>query len=194
MLDLGRVAHPLDPAELFGVALPLEVELGVGKGRFLVERAAALPGVGFLGVERSRKYLEMTAARVARHALTNVRLARTTAEDLLYRCLAGASVAAVHVYFPDPWPKKRHQKRRLLREANLTRIAEVLVPGGLLLVKTDHDEYAAAIRAALAGVPRLVAIDGAAVLAGLPATHYELRFDREGRPVHTFVLQCRGGP
>ncbi len=189
VLDLGRVVRPLVAAELFGVPLPLEIELGVGKGRFLLERAAGAPQIGFLGVERTRKYLTMAAAHVARARLANVRLARTTAEDLLFRCLGDASVRAVHVYFPDPWPKKRHQKRRMLGPGNIARIADVLVPGGMLLIKTDHDAYAAAIREALATEPRLVAVDGDTVFAGLPATHYELRYALEGRAVHAFALR-----
>jgi len=188
-LDLGRVGRPLVPAELFGAPMPLEVELGTGKGRFLLERAASAPQVGFLGVERCRKYLTMAAERVARQALANVRLARTTAEDLLFRCLGDASVQTVHVYFPDPWPKKRHLKRRLLGRANLARIADVLVPGGMLLIKTDHAGYAEAIREALALEPRLVAVGGEEPFAGLPPTHYELKFAREGRTVHAFALR-----
>ncbi len=189
VLDLGRVGRPLDPRELFGAGLPLEVELGAGNGRFLLERAAVTPECGFLGVERSRKYLMMTAERIARQGLANVRLARTTAEDLLFRCLGDASVRTVHVYFPDPWPKKRHLKRRLLSRANVGRIAEVLVPGGRLLIKTDHDGYAAAVAEVLAGEPRLVAVAAEEAFAGLPPTHYELRFAREGRPVHAFAVR-----
>jgi len=188
-LDLGLVGRPLDARELFGAPLPLEIELGAGKGRFLLERAAAAPETGFVGVERCRKYASMIAERVARTSLANVRIVRTTAEDLLFRCLGDASVQAVHVYFPDPWPKKRHLKRRLLGPANVARVAEVLVPGGRLLIKTDHEGYAAAIAEVLAGEPRLAAVDAAEAFAGLPPTHYELKFAREGRTVHAFALR-----
>jgi tRNA (guanine-N7-)-methyltransferase len=189
IVDLDRVGRPLSSEVLFGEAMPLEVELGTGKGRFLAERAAAAPTTGFLGVERCRKYLTMTATRLARFALPNVRVVRTTAEDLLFRCLADASVAAIHVYFPDPWPKKRHLKRRLLGPANVGRAAEVLRPGGMLLVKTDHEGYAAAIREVLAAEPRLAPVDPGSAFAGLPATHYELKFASEGRAVHAFALR-----
>jgi tRNA (guanine-N7-)-methyltransferase len=188
-LDLGLVGRPLDARELFGSPLPLEIELGAGKGRFLLERAAAAPETGFIGVERCRKYASMIAERVARTSLANVRIVRTTAEDLLFRCLGDASVQAVHVYFPDPWPKKRHLKRRLFGATNVARIAEVLVPGGRLLVKTDHEGYAAVIAEVLAGEPRLAQVDSAEAFAGLPPTHYELKFAREGRAVHAFARQ-----
>ena len=189
LLDLGSVRRPLAAAELFGRALPLEVELGVGKGRFLIERAAAHPDAGFLGVERCPRYATMTAARATRRGLANLRVVRTTAEDLLFRCLGEASVAAVHVYFPDPWPKKRHLKRRLLTRANLERIAQVLLPGGLLRIKTDHAGYAATIAETLAAVPGLAAVEVGEAFAGIEPTHYELKFALEGRPVHAFALR-----
>lgn len=188
-LDLGRVRLPLDAVELFGVPMPIEVELGLGKGRFLVEWASTRPDTAFIGVERCQKYVTMAATRLMRRGLANVRVARTTAEDILFRCLGDASVAAVHVYFPDPWPKKRHLKRRLLTPANLDRIARVLVPGGVLRIRTDHAAYAEAIAAALSSVPSLVPTDTTAAFAGLPQTHYELKFALEGRSVHAFALR-----
>ena len=188
-LDLGRVGLPLDAVEVFGAPMPIEVELGLGKGRFLVEWASTRPDTAFIGVERCQKYVTMAATRLARRGLANVRVARTTAEDILFRCLGDASVAAVHVYFPDPWPKKRHLKRRLLTPANLERIARVLVPGGVLRIKTDHAAYAEAIAAALSSVPSLVPADTTAAFAGLPQTHYELKFALEGRSVHAFALR-----
>jgi tRNA (guanine-N7-)-methyltransferase len=188
-LDLGAVRLPLDPAELFGAHVPLEVELGLGKGLFLAEWAAARPGTGFVGVERCPKYVRIAATRLARRGLANVRVVRTTAEDMLFRCLGDGTAACVHVYFPDPWPKKRHLKRRLLTVANLERIAAVLAPGGLLRVKTDHPGYAEAIAAALAAVPALAPAPVAEAFADVPPTHYELKFAREGRPVAAFALR-----
>lgn len=187
-LDLGQVRRPLDARELFGAPLPLEVELGLGKGRFLIEQAASRPDTGFLGVERCPKYLTMAATRAARRGLGNIRLVRTTAEDMLFRCLGEGSVAAMHVYFPDPWPKKRHLKRRLLTRGNVERIAQVLAPGGLLRIKTDHADYAEAIGEVLAGVPSLTPVAVAEAFAGMEATHYELKFALEGRTVHAFAL------
>lgn len=188
-LDPGRVRLPLDPCELFGRQVPLEVELGLGKGRFLIEWAAGHPDGAFLGVERCQKYLLVAAARTARRGLTNVRLVRTTAEDMLFRCLADDSVAAVHVYFPDPWPKKRHFKRRLLSRSNLERIARVLIGGGVLRIKTDHEGYAEAIGDTLAAIPALAPVDPTVAFAGMPPTHYELKFAQEGRAVHAFALR-----
>ncbi len=189
LLDLAQVAVPFDASRLFGATVPIEVELGAGKGRFLLEWGAAHPEVGFLGVERARTYLEMAARRAARAGLTNVRFVHTTAEDLLFRRLATASVAAAHIYFPDPWPKRRHYKRRFFRSENVARLAEVLVPGGLLRVKTDHAGYAAVIAEVLAAETRLHPIAAAAAFAGIPPSNFEVKYAREGRPVHRFAFR-----
>jgi tRNA (guanine-N7-)-methyltransferase len=183
VLDLGSVGLPLSSREVFGRAVPLEVELGAGKGRFLLEWAAAHPEIGIVGAERVRTYLQMAALRGVRKGLSNVRLVHTTAEDLLFRCLCEGSVAAFHVYFPDPWPKKRHHKRRFFRPSNVARLAEVLEPGGLLRVKTDHEGYASVIVQVVAGEPRLVPVPGDEAFEGIPATGFEIKYAREGRPV-----------
>ena len=188
-LELADAELPLEAGRLFGAPVPLEVELGVGKGRFLLEWAAAHPQIGVVGVERARKYLEMAALRAARAGLANVRLVHTTAEDLLFRCLAPAGVAAVHVYFPDPWPKKRHHKRRFFRPENVARLAEVLAPGGLLRVKTDHAGYAGLIAEVLAAEPRLVAVAVAEAFEGVPTTNFEVKYAREERPVYRLAYR-----
>ena len=189
VLDLGSVSLPLSGREVFGTSVPLEVELGIGKGRFLLEWAAAHPEVGLIGVERVRKYLRIVASRVARRGLSNVKLVHTTAEDLLFRCLAEGSVSAVHVYFPDPWPKKRHQKRRFFRPSNAARLADVLAPEGLLRVKTDHDGYAAVIREVLASERRLAPLAAEGGFEGIPESHYEIKYGRESRKVYRFAFR-----
>jgi len=189
VLDLGSVTLPLASREVFGSAVPLEIELGVGKGLFLLDWAAAHPEIGLVGVERVRKYMQITARRAARKGLANVRLVHTTAEDLLFRCLAEGSLAAAHVYFPDPWPKKRHNKRRFFRPSNVTRLADVLAPGGLLRVKTDHEGYASVIREVLAGEPRLAPTAAEAAFGGIPETNFEIKYAREARPVHRFAYR-----
>lgn len=188
ILDLARASVPLDASALFGGARPLEIELGAGKGRFALEWATAHPGVGLVAVERARTYLEMAARGAARAGLANVRFVHTTAEDLIFRCLTPSSIAAAHVYFPDPWPKKRHHKRRFFRGGNIARLAEVLTPGGLLRVKTDHQEYAEVIAATLAAEPRLRPVAPEAAFAEVPASNFEIKYASEGRPVHRFAL------
>jgi len=135
-----------------------------------------------VGAERVRTYLKMAALRGMRKGLANVRLVHTTAEDLLFRCLGEGSVAAFHVYFPDPWPKKRHHKRRFFRPSNVARLAEVLAPGGLLRVKTDHEGYATVIVEVVAGEPGSYPC---------PATR---RSRGSPRPASRSSTRARGGP
>jgi len=189
VVDLGAVPLPLTPESLFGSTRPFEVELGPGKGRFLQEWARLHPEVGILGVERARKYAQRAALRMVKHDVGTVRLAYTTAEDLLFRCLAQATVDAFHVYFPDPWPKHRHNKRRFFRSENVARLATVLKPGGLLRVKTDHADYAEVIGEVLAHEALLERVDPAAAFEGVPATSFEIKYAVEARPTHRFA--CR---
>jgi tRNA (guanine-N7-)-methyltransferase len=189
LLELGAVSLPLDGKALFGSPVPLEVELGSGNGRFLLQWATAHPALGLIGVERARKYLEMAAERAARAGILNVRFVHTTAEDLLFRCLAPGSVTAVHVYFPDPWPKNRHLKRRFFRPDNVARVVEVLAPDGLLRVKTDHAGYASVIGELLAAQTGLKPAAADAEFEGLPATNFEIRYALEARPVHRFAFR-----
>jgi tRNA (guanine-N7-)-methyltransferase len=193
LLDLDRTALPFSPGGLFGRPCRFEVELGVGKGRFLLEWAAAHPEIGLLGVERARSYALLAAGRAARRGLDNVRLMHSTAEDVLFRCLAPGSVDAFHVYFADPWPKKRHHKRRFFRPGNVARVADLLRPGGLLRVKTDHREYAQVIGAVIAAEPRLAPVPAEEAFAAVPPTHFEIRYTREGREFTRLAFQRQGG-
>ncbi|MBZ5588746.1 MAG: tRNA (guanine(46)-N(7))-methyltransferase TrmB [Acidobacteriia bacterium] len=190
LLDLGSVELPLDATRLFGGSRPVEAELGVGKGRFLLAWAARHPEVGFIGVERARKYLELTAIRSARAGLTNVRLVHSTAEDLVFRCVRPGTLAALHIYFPDPWPKRRHHKRRFFHPENVARLAAVLAPSGVLRIKTDHAGYAAVIAEVLAAEPRLAPIAVAEAFEEIPASNFEIKYAREARAVHRFAY-CR---
>ncbi|MEX0613133.1 MAG: methyltransferase domain-containing protein, partial [Pirellulales bacterium] len=120
-LDLSRhlkswdeLPKPWDAAVLFGRVAPLEVEVGSGKGLFLQTAAAAMPERNFLGIEIAPKYARFAAARLARQALTNAVVIHGDAQRLFAELLPEDSLSAVHVYFPDPWWKKRHHKRRVL--------------------------------------------------------------------------------
>ncbi|MGC8916258.1 MAG: tRNA (guanosine(46)-N7)-methyltransferase TrmB [Thermoanaerobaculum sp.] len=191
VLALDEIPLPLRAEAIFGRPCPLELELGVGKGRFAIAWAQAHPEVGVLGVERARKYLELSALRAARAGVANLRLAHTTAEDLLFRCLPEASVSAVHVYFPDPWPKKRHHKRRLFKPENVARLAEVMEPGALLRVKTDYGDYAAVIAEVVDKNGHFTAEDAEQAFADIPLTHFEIKYQAQGRQVFRFAWRRR---
>ncbi|MDQ7087892.1 MAG: tRNA (guanosine(46)-N7)-methyltransferase TrmB [Acidobacteriota bacterium] len=179
---------------------PVELEIGVGKGRFLLLAAAARPETNFIGIEVARAYHEKTLDRLAKRALTNVRLVHGEAGHFVARCLGPASLAAIHVYFPDPWPKKRHHKRRLIRPAVLEHFARVLAPGGLLRVVTDHADYALVIGEVLTANPefeKAAATPGLWELPGMGdyttggVTNFEIKYRREGRPIHRFAFLRR---
>ena len=188
-IDLDQVSIPLHWPELFGRDAPTDIDIGAGKGKFLNELATAHPERNLLAVERSAKYHRLCCDRAARRGLTNVRLLRTTGEDLLFRLLAEGSVANMYVLFPDPWPKKRHHKRRLLKPEIVAAMARALAIGGRLLVKSDHTDYAEVIGEVLAGAPGLTPIDPDPAFAGLPLTGFEHKYGIEGRQIHAFALQ-----
>jgi tRNA (guanine-N7-)-methyltransferase len=190
-VDLDQVTIPLDWNELFGRDAPTDVEIGCGKGAFLNDLASAQPERNILGVERSAKYHRLTCERAARRGLDNIRLLRTTGEDLLLRLLGEESVARFYVLFSDPWPKKRHHKRRFFTTANVEAIGRALVPGGLLLVKSDHDAYAEVIRQVLGAAPGFEATDPKQAFAELPITGFERKYLVEGRTIHSFALEKR---
>jgi tRNA (guanine-N7-)-methyltransferase len=192
-LDLNRVAVPLDWFEVFGDRRPVDVEIGSGKGKFLLELAAAEPQRRYLAVERSGKYHKLCCQRAERRGITNVRLLRTTAEDLLFRLLAEGSVANLYVLFPDPWPKKRHHKRRLVKPEIVAAMHRSLAPGGRMLIKTDHEAYAEVIAEVLESAAGFRRLDPGAVFAGLPETGFEHKYRDQGRAIFAFALERHGG-
>jgi tRNA (guanine-N7-)-methyltransferase len=190
-VDLNRLAVPLDWREVFGRDAPVEVEIGSGKGRFLLEAAAERRERDFLAVERAGPYHHLVCERAAKRGLTNVRLLRTSAEDLLFRLLRPASVTALYILFPDPWPKRRHHKRRLFSAAVAAQMAEVLLPAGRLLVKTDHADYGEVIDEVLAATSALGPLDPELAFAGLPITGFERKYLTAGRAIRAFACERR---
>jgi tRNA (guanine-N7-)-methyltransferase len=130
-----------DWTQIFRNTYPVEIEVGFGKGLFLVTAAATRPVINFVGIEVARKYQLFTATRLAKRALTNVRLALADARIFLRDRVAADSCQAVHVYFPDPWWKKRHQKRRVFTAEFAVQCERVLAKGGRLHLATDVAEY-----------------------------------------------------
>lgn len=188
-LDLNQVGVPFKWPEIFGRSAPVDVEIGSGKGKFLLELAPSQPERDFLAVERAGKYHRLCCDRAAKRGIVNVRLVRTTAEDLLFRLLVKESVERIFVLFPDPWPKKRHHKRRLIKADVVAAMNAVLIPGGRLLVKTDHEGYAEVISEVLRGAAGFVALDPEEAYAGLPVTGFEQKYRQQGRPIFPFALE-----
>lgn len=147
-LDLSKwlktfddLPHPWNDVALFGREAPLVIELGTGKGLFLSGAAAAHQEMNFLGLEVSTRYAKVAASRLAEHELEHARIAHGDGLRVFHERIPTASVAEIHVYFPDPWWKARHKKRRVLNEAFLANAERTLVPGGALHFWTDVEEY-----------------------------------------------------
>jgi len=127
--------------QLFGNSRPVEIEIGCGRGMFIIKRALENPQINFLGIEKSARFFRMLAERVKKSGAHNIRLLRTEAAYLMKKFVPANSVKAVHVYFPDPWPKKRHRKRRLLNGSFFESVARILPPDGLFFFATDFQDY-----------------------------------------------------
>lgn len=147
---------PWNPAGWFGRTAPLEVEVGTGKGLFLERTGPNRPETDFLGIEMSHKYARFAAYRCAKAGLGNVRVADADGLRVFRELVPDASLAAVHVYFPDPWWKARHKKRRVMNPTFVRDIERALVPGGLLHFWTDVEEYYHATVELLAAETKLV--------------------------------------
>ncbi len=185
-LEEGR---RLDPADLFGDQRPLWLEIGFGDGAHLAAQAAAHPGIGIIGVEPFVNGVAALLARIAREGLENVRIYTDDAR-LLLAALPDASIARLFVLFPDPWPKRRHHKRRIVNRETVAEFARVLEPGGELRLATDDAGYARWMLEALLAEPRLDwlaerAADWRQRPADQPPTRYEGKALAAGRrPVH----------
>jgi len=189
-IDLDRVEIPLRWRQIFGREAVTEVEIGSGKGKFLLELAQTFPDRSLLAIERAGKYHRLCCERTARRGVSNVRLIRTTAEDLLFRLIAPRSVDTFYVLFPDPWPKKRHHKRRLFKPEVATAMAAALKPLGRLLVKTDHGGYAEVIDAVLQSEGGLRRIDAGRAFEGLPVSGFESKYEAQGRRVYAWAYEA----
>ena len=188
--DLEKLETPLDPRGLFDAErrdAPVEVEIGSGKGSFLVAESEVRPDTLFLGVERARRYWLYAADRLRRRERPNARIIRGDARVTLEAMPAG-SVAGLHMYFPDPWPKRRHAHRRLLIQADFLAACEhVLAAGAALRVVTDDPAYFDQIEDALAARPKLLRRPyeppASANEGELAGSNFERKYRLEGRRI-----------
>jgi len=188
-----RDAAPLDFAALFGNDRPVVVEIGFGNGEATWRMARDRPEENFLGIEVHRPGVGHLLLKIEEHGLENVRIACEDAVELLRRRVPDRALDGVRIYFPDPWPKKRHHKRRLVQPAFLALLARKMKPGGILHVATDWAPYAeqmVGVLAASAAFENLSPTgDFCPKPQWRPPTKYEARGERLGHEV--FDLVCR---
>lgn len=188
MLDAPDEDVVVEPMAWFNSPGPFEIEIGCGKGGFLLDRAKGDPDVRLLGIEWANKYFRHAADRMARWKLTNVRVMRTDASFFVINHLPAECVSVLHVYHPDPWPKKRHHKRRLIQPAFIEAVVRVLKPCGHWLIQSDHEAYFEVIRELLDNHPDFRVIPweqtGVAPSPEWSGTNFEIKYTRDGRAIY----------
>jgi tRNA (guanine-N7-)-methyltransferase len=180
---------PLDAGKLFGRRAPLVLEIGSGMGETTADIAKAHPEADFIAVEVHGPGVGSLLKRIEQEALRNLRLIRHDAVEVLAQMIADGTLAAIHLFFPDPWPKKRHHKRRLVQPAFAALVARKLAPGGLLHAATDWPDYAAHMAEVLAQEPLLEKADGG--LVSRPPTKFERRGVKLGHPIADLYFRRR---
>ena len=199
MLSVPDEAGKLSFAEVFGNANPVELEIGSGKGTFLMAVSEAKPDTNFIGIEYARAYAEYAADRLRRNHRMNCRIVPGEATWWIRCHVPDESLANIHIYFPDPWPKTRHHKRRLIQLPFITEVRRVLRPGGLMRLVTDHADYFAHMQDVLGKQTELevVAFDSPVADRMGPAgmivgTNFEKKYIAEGRSFHATAARKPG--
>jgi tRNA (guanine-N7-)-methyltransferase len=182
----------IDFIRVFGRSAPLHIEIGTGKATFLLSQAMAQPNVNFLGIEQANKYYRYAVDRIGRWGLSNVKIIHIDAATFLAKFMPANSVDCFHIYFPDPWPKRRHHKRRFFCPANMEHLVRCLKTGGTLRIATDHAEYFEQIRILITDrsgqfeqtefLPSAGANNGE-----VTGTNYERKYIKDKRQIYTIA-------
>lgn len=183
----------IDFSELFGNTNPVEIEIGCGKGKFLAGQAAEHPEINFLGIDRIGKWMKRVKIRTEREKVANLRFIKAEARTFLQQAVAFESVSVFHVYFPDPWPKRRHQKRRVVGPDFLRLLHSRLVKGGLLEIATDDPDYYEQIKKSIAATgglwDNIHETQNQRIMGGMRKTSYELKFESQGKTLFYVELK-----
>ena len=192
LLEYHPRLGPLRLEAVFGYESPVEVDVGPGMGGLLLGRASACPEINFLGVEWVQAYAAYVADRAYRASLPNIRAVCADAADFFQTSLPDNSVSRVHIYFPDPWPKRRHRRRRLITPSFLCEVRRVLRPGGWLGIITDDADYFEQIQQVLSATEGLdeIPFEPRPEAEGLVSSNFEKKYSRAGRAFHIVAATC----
>jgi tRNA (guanine-N7-)-methyltransferase len=193
-LEFENIEGILNFPDVFGRKKAVHIEVGSGKGTFLVSQALSLPDVDFLGIEWARKYYRYAVDRIGRRKLGNVRLIRTDAALFIEKNIASESVDCFHIYFPDPWPKRSHHKRRFICGQNINQIVRCLKQGGIINIATDHKDYFEWMKKEFAPFGDELKIIDFVKPAGakeneLVGTNFERKYIKEKRNINTIAFK-----
>lgn len=182
--------EPLDAPAWFGREAPLVIEIGSGTGTATAAMAAAEPEVNLLAVEVYRPGIAQLLKHIQNGEISNIRILKGDATEMLRHMIADNSVTGFRVFFPDPWPKAKHHKRRMLQTDVISLLTDKLMPGGILHIATDHADYAEFIAEASAPEKRLVAPSGPAVMSlERPRTKFEIKGIHAGSTITEFIWE-----
>lgn len=185
VIHIGNPCKPL----AFDLTRPLEIEVGCGKGRFLVARAKANPGCDFLGIERMLGRVRLFAGKCRRGKIDNARILRLEALYAFHYLLPAHHARTVYVFFPDPWPKRKHHAHRLFGPLFLAALWKRLEIGGKVEFATDHAEYFEAVCACFAADPRFARVEPMARPKEV-WTEFETMFREKGMPIYSAAWQA----
>jgi tRNA (guanine-N7-)-methyltransferase len=191
----ARVSREIDPeallgkiswSQIYGNDHPVELEIGIGKGLFMASAAKARPEHNFFGIEYARKYFRMAQGRIEKRPLPNVRLVCTEAFSFIEDHIPDGSLHTVHLYYPDPWPKARHHKRRIFTPVFLKLVHDKLIPGGTFLVATDHADYWEWMDERLKAQDFLIPCDRLPepIEGTKGLTSFQIKYEKEGRSIY----------
>ena len=189
--DFQSITEPLRWEKLFSVQQPAELEIGCGDGGFLLEWASRHPEKNFLGVERLLGRLRKLSKKGSRAGLTNLRLLRIEARYLIQYLLPKNSFEAIHIYFPDPWPKDKHRRHRLIDADFPALAARILAPHGVLHLRTDDPSYFEQMQKSFAPAADFAPEESPAALAVL-TTEFERQWNAEGKKTHRASFRLSG--
>ena len=193
-LQPGKLSGRINFCDIFGRSSPVHIEIGSGKATFLVNEAKTKPYDNFLGIEWCNKIYRYAVDRVGRWGLGNVRIIRDDAALFIKESVPDGAVDCFHIYFPDPWPKKRHHKRRFISSKNLEELLRCLKSGGIIKVATDHADYFEQIKQVMAD-KRLKTVEFFPTSGAQPdkgewaGTNFERKYLKDGRQIFTLATQ-----